>query len=100
MIDRKVAIGAALAVGAVLLLPGVATAAARAGRPLGKAALKTGATAYEEFKRAGAEVIEHLEDLVAEVKAEMQAKPAGEHDKGLAEEVEILAKKARSTRKP
>ncbi len=99
MIDRKVVFGTALAVGAVLLLPGVAAAAARVGRPFAKAALKTGAIAYEEFRRAGAEAYEHLEDVVAEVRAEMQEAPAAALDADLAAEVEVLAKTAKSAKK-
>lgn len=99
MIGDKVTFGAVLAVGAVLLLPGVAAAAAKIGRPLAKAALKTGATAYEEFKRASAEAFEHLEDVVAEVRAEMQVAPDATHSPDLAAEVESLAKSAKAGNK-
>lgn len=75
--DRKFLFGAALAVGAVLLVPGVAAAVGRASRPVVRAALKTGAVAYTEFRRAGAEVYEHMEDLAAELQAEMQRANAG-----------------------
>ena len=70
--DRKYLYGAALAVGAVLLVPGVAAAVGRAARPVVRAAVKTGTVAYTEFRRAGAEVYEHMEDLAAELRAEMQ----------------------------
>lgn len=70
MVDRKFALGAAVAVGAVLLVPGVAAALGRAARPLVKAAVKTGMTAYEEFRHASAEAFENMEDIVAEAEAE------------------------------
>lgn len=66
-------IGVAVAVGAVALVPGVATALGRAGRPLVRAGIRTGAVAYEEFRKAGAEAYEHVEDIVAEVREEMAA---------------------------
>lgn len=69
--NRGFLMGAALAAGAVLLVPGVAVALGRAGRPVLRAAMKTGAVAYTEFRRAGAEVYEHMEDIAAELRAEM-----------------------------
>ena len=71
--NRSFALGALVAVGAVMLVPGVAAALSRAGRPLARAALKTGAVAAEEFQKAGAGAFEHLEDMVGEVRAEMAA---------------------------
>ena len=87
---KEVLLGAALATGAVLLVPGLALAMSRAGRPLVKAAMKTGAVAYPEFRRAGAEVYEQMEDIAAEMRAEMQtaeaeadaAEAAGAMEKG------------------
>lgn len=70
---RGFVIGAALAAGGMLLIPGVAAAVGRAGRPLMRATMKTGATAYDEFRRAGAEAYEHMEDIAAEIRAEMEA---------------------------
>lgn len=69
--NRGFLMGAALAAGAVLLVPGVAVALGRAGRPIVRAAMKTGAVAFTEFRRAGAEVYEHMEDIAAELRAEM-----------------------------
>ncbi|TCP22507.1 DUF5132 domain-containing protein [Rhodovulum adriaticum] len=69
-------IGAAVAVGAVALIPGVATALGRAGRPLVRAGIRTGAVAYDEFRKAGAEAYEHVEDIVAEVREEMATERA------------------------
>ena len=77
--NRGFLMGAALAAGAVLLVPGVAVALGRAGRPVLRAAMKTGAVAYTEFRRAGAEVYEHMEDIAAELRAEMaEAEAAAE----------------------
>lgn len=70
--DRKYLFGAALGVGAVLLVPGVAAAVGRAARPVVRAAFKTGTVAYTEFRKAGAEMYEHMEDLAAELRAETQ----------------------------
>jgi hypothetical protein len=63
-------LGATVAVGAVMLVPGVALALGRAGRPVAKAAARTGAVAYKEFREAGAEAFEHMEDFAAEFRAE------------------------------
>lgn len=98
MVDRKIVIGAAIATGAVLLVPGVAAALARAARPLVKAAVKTGATAYEEFRHAGAETFEHVEDIVAEIRAEM-AEPQGTTAEQAAADVERAAKEAEAAAK-
>ncbi|MCR9152259.1 MAG: DUF5132 domain-containing protein [Rhodobacteraceae bacterium] len=76
---KEFLLGAALATGAVLLVPGLAVALSRAGRPVMRAAMKTGAVAYTEFRRAGAEVYEHMEDIAAEMRAEMaEAEAAAE----------------------
>lgn len=72
MLGRGVLLGAVLAVGALLLVPGVAAAVGRAGRPIVRTAIKSGSAAYEEARRAGAEVYEHVEDIVAEVRAEKE----------------------------
>lgn len=64
--------GATAAIGALMLVPGVAFALSRAGRPVARAAIRTGAVAYNEFQKAGAEVFEHMEDLAAEFEAELK----------------------------
>lgn len=71
---RGFLLGATVALGAVILLPGVAPALARAGRPIARAAMRTGAVAYDEFRAAAAEAYEQVEDIVAEVREEMQEK--------------------------
>ena len=78
MLGRGFLVGAMVGAGAMLLVPGVAAAVARAGRPVLRAALKTGATAYKEFSEAGAEAFEHFEDMVAEVRAEMATEASDE----------------------
>ncbi|MBD3765704.1 MAG: DUF5132 domain-containing protein [Rhodobacterales bacterium] len=76
--DRKYLVGAALAVGAVMLVPGVAAAVGRAARPVVRAAFRTGTVACAEFRKAGAEVYENMEDLAAELRADMQRAEADE----------------------
>lgn len=70
---RKYVVGAAIAVGALLVVPGLATALGRAGRPLARAAVRSGAVAWDEFRRAGAETFEHVEDLAEEFREEVAA---------------------------
>lgn len=65
---KGVAIGFATAMLAPLILP-VLTGAAR---PLARAAIKTGLALYEKGRETLAEVEETLDDLVAEVRAELE----------------------------
>ena len=76
MLGRGILLGTIAATGALLLVPGVAVAVARAGKPVARAATKTGATAIGESRRAGAEVYENLEDIAAEIRSDM-AEAAG-----------------------
>ncbi|WP_175545293.1 DUF5132 domain-containing protein [Thalassovita taeanensis] len=76
--DKKYVIGAAVAVGALVLVPGLAAALTRAGRPLTRAAVKSGAVAWDEFRKAGAEAFEHMEDLAAEFQSEVAARQTEE----------------------
>lgn len=76
--NKSFFLGAAVAVGAVMLVPGVAAALGRAGRPLARAGLRTGAVAFDEFRKAGAEAYEHVEDIMAELREEMQAQQESE----------------------
>lgn len=81
MLGKGFLLGAATAAGALMLVPGVAKATARAARPLLRAAVKTGTVAAEEMQKAAAEAYEHFEDLAAEIRAEMdEAKTGGESD--------------------
>lgn len=77
--------GATVALGAVMLVPGVAPALARAGRPIARAAMRTGAVAYDEFRAAAAETYEQVEDIVAEVREEMQEKRHADMQQAAAE---------------
>ena len=76
--DKKYLIGAAVAAGALVLVPGLAAALARAGEPLKKAAVRSGAVAWDEFRKAGAEAYEHMEDIAAEVRSEVATRQAEE----------------------
>lgn len=75
--NRSFLLGAAVTLGAVALIPGVAGALGRAGRPVVRAGMRTGAVAWNEFRKAGAEAFEHMEDIVAEVREEMAAEREG-----------------------
>jgi cytochrome P450 len=70
------------------MIPGVAAAVGRAGRPIVRAAMKGGSTAYDEARRAGAEIYEHIEDVVAEIRAE---KADGVADDDMAEDMSVAA---------
>lgn len=61
----------ALGVGAVILAPIVIPVLASVSKPLAKAIIKGGILVYEKGKEAVAEASEVVEDMVAEVKAEM-----------------------------
>ncbi|MYM55197.1 DUF5132 domain-containing protein [Thalassovita mangrovi] len=74
--NKSFFLGAAVAVGAVMLIPGVAVALGRAGRPIVRAGMRTGAVAFDEFRKAGAEAYESMEDIIAEVREEMEAERA------------------------
>lgn len=94
--NRSFLFGAAAAAGALMLVPGVAGALGRAGRPILRAGMRTGATAYDEFRKAGAEAYEHMEDIVAEVREEMAAEgddaeqaPEAPEDGGAAPEGDV-----------
>jgi hypothetical protein len=76
--DKKYLIGATLAIGALTLVPGLSASLSRAARPLSRAAVRTGAVAWDEFRKAGAEAFEHIEDLAAEFRAEVAARQAAE----------------------
>ena len=52
--------GAAVATGALLLVPGVAFALSRAGRPVTRAAVREGTVAYKEFQTPGTKATGHF----------------------------------------
>ena len=64
--------GLAIGIGTALFAPQVIPALAGVVKPLAKAAIKGGLVVYEKGKEAVAEVGEMMEDIVAEVKAEME----------------------------
>jgi hypothetical protein len=67
----RVGTGAAIGIGALILAPVLLPVVASAARPLIKAGMKGGIMLYEKGKEMIAETQELLEDLVAEVKAEL-----------------------------
>lgn len=83
--SRGFVIGAAVALGTVMLVPGVAKALGRAGKPLARAAMRTGTVAHDEFRAAAAETYEHIEDIVTEVREEMAETRATDLDDAVAE---------------
>lgn len=70
---RGLILGAVIAAGALLLIPGVAAAAARAARPIVRSALKNGSKSAMAVQQSFAEAYEHIEDVVAEVRADLDA---------------------------
>ncbi len=63
--------GLALGITAVVLAPIILPVVTRAARPLAHAAVKTGMIFYERGREAVAEAQEVLEDVIAEVRAEL-----------------------------
>ena len=63
--------GLALGITAMVLAPIILPVVTRAARPLAHAALKTGMIFYERGREAVAEAQEVLEDVIAEVRAEL-----------------------------
>jgi len=71
--------GLALGITAVVLAPIILPVVTRAARPLAHAAVKTGMIFYERGREAVAEAQEVLEDVIAEVRAEL-ARTDGQED--------------------
>ena len=65
--------GLAIGIGAAVLAPTILPILVGAAKPLLKAAIKGGIVLYDRGKESFAEVGEVVEDLVAEVKAELAA---------------------------
>ena len=65
--------GLAIGIGAAVLAPAILPILVGAAKPLVKAAIKGGIVLYDRGKESFAEVGEVVEDLVAEVKAELAA---------------------------
>lgn len=64
--------GFAIGIGVALLAPVVLPVLAKAGRPLARAAIKSGMLLYEKGRETVAEMGEVVEDLVAEAQAEIE----------------------------
>jgi len=69
--------GLAIGIGAAVLSPAVISAVAGVAKPLVKAAIKGGIMVYEKGREVVAETGEVVEDIVAEVKAEMTEEQKG-----------------------
>jgi hypothetical protein len=78
---KKILLGVGIGLGTALAVPAFAGVIAIVGRPLLKAALKHGALTAERSRERLAVLVEGLEDLVAEVRAEVEeelaSKPGG-----------------------
>jgi F0F1-type ATP synthase epsilon subunit len=74
--ERLGAPGVAAGIGAIVLAPLVIPVVAKVAKPIAKAAIKGGIVAYEKTKIIMAETGEALEDIVAEVKAELAEEEA------------------------
>jgi hypothetical protein len=69
--DRKLLLGIGIGLAAGILGRALYPALKEAGRPLAKATLRSGLAAVEKARESLAEMGETVEDLMAEVKAEM-----------------------------
>lgn len=67
----KLGTGVAIGLGALVLAPTVVPAVAAILKPLAKAAIKSGFIIYEKSREVLAETKEVIEDLAAEVRAEL-----------------------------
>lgn len=70
--QQKILLGIAIGVGAAALIKGVGSAFKGAGRPLAKATIKSGIIVLDKGREAAAHARETFEDLVAEVRSEME----------------------------
>jgi hypothetical protein len=66
-----------LGIGVLILAPVIAPAAASVLKPLAKATIKTGLSLVQKGRELISEAAESLEDIAAEVKAELIAERAG-----------------------
>lgn len=69
--------GAAIGIGALLLVPGLLPAVGRALRPVAIGAIKTGMSVYNQ---TAAGLREATQDLVAEARAELEAEQNAHHE--------------------
>jgi hypothetical protein len=70
--NKDIAKGLAIGLGAAIVAPIALAAAGSFGRPLARAAVKTGLLFYEKGRETAAELGEMMEDLVAEARAELE----------------------------
>lgn len=71
MLKGNVVTGLAIGIGAAILTPIILPVVAGLAKPLAKSAIKGGIILYEKGRETFAELGETVEDLVAEVKAEL-----------------------------
>ncbi|MGD8568008.1 MAG: DUF5132 domain-containing protein [Gammaproteobacteria bacterium] len=64
--------GIAIGIGMAIITPVVLPILARAGRPLTRAAIKSGMLLYDKGRETFAELSEVAEDLIAEARAELE----------------------------
>ena len=86
--------GLVLGITAVVLAPIILPVVTRAARPLAHAALKTGMIFYERGREAVAEAQEVLEDVIAEVRAELTQGGAQEEATSVEAEAETAGSQA------
>jgi hypothetical protein len=91
--------GILIGVAAVKLAPYVMPALTGASRPLARAAVKSGLVAYEKGREAIAEMGEIMDDLVAEVQAELAEAEAAQAEQP-PEDAETAAAPAPEERGP
>jgi hypothetical protein len=72
----NIVVGLAAGIAATILAPVVVPMVAMAARPLTKSLLKGGVILYEKGREAIAGAGEEMEDLIAEVRSELERKPA------------------------
>jgi hypothetical protein len=72
----NIVIGVAAGIAATILAPVVVPVVAMAARPLTKSLLKGGVILYEKGREAIAGAGEEMEDMIAEVRSELERKPA------------------------
>lgn len=96
--------GLVIGVAVAVLVPVVLPVVARASKPLGRAAARTGLVLYEKGRETLAEMGEVVEDFIAETRSELEAHAAAaEAAAAAAEEVaeesgeETAAERARHT---
>jgi len=76
-LENNVVLGVAAGIGAALAAPILLPAVVRVARPLLKGAMRAGIVFYDRGRETVAEVREQMEDMAAEVRAEMDhAEPA------------------------